>query len=165
MKTLSMTKCLPAALLIAGLSATAKADVDVYADFDFYDENEPMPDYLFDVINKPDYEKKWKSLFEGEVGLPQWLIDYPFTHDGVVTPVEIMEEDGFVLEMYKVCEPHNCWGSSFVFAVSKTCPLAFGVLTSFNKVVREFGVKLKRHREKKPMYELAEFASRCASAL
>ena len=30
MKTLSMTKCLPAALLIAGLSATAKAEPTVY---------------------------------------------------------------------------------------------------------------------------------------
>ena len=91
------------------------------------------------------------------------MIDYPFTHDGVASPVEIMEEDGFVLEIYEVCEPHNCWGSSFVFAVSKTCPLAFGVLTS-DEVVKEFGVKLKRHREKRPMYELAEFASRCTSA-
>ena len=156
------------ALLIAVLSATARADVDVYADFELYAEKlaelEPIPeDYLFDVINKPDYEKKWISLFEGEVGLPQWLIDYPFTHDGVATPVSIMEEDGFVVEMYKVCEPHNCWGSSFVFAVSKTCSLAFGVLTSFDEVVKEFGVKLKRHHEKKPMYELAEFASKCAS--
>ena len=30
MKTLSMTKCLPAALLIAGLSATAKAEPTVH---------------------------------------------------------------------------------------------------------------------------------------
>jgi hypothetical protein len=147
-----MTKQLLAVLIFAGLSATAQA------------EDEPRPDYLFDVINKPDYEKKWTSLFEGEVDLPKWLIEYPITHNGVVTPVVVMKEDDFVLEQYKVCEPHNCWGSSFVFAVSKTCPLAFGVLTSFDEVSRELGVKLKRHHETKPMYEMAEFAALCASS-
>ena len=94
------------------------------------------PDYLTDVIDKPDYRLKWNSLFEGEVEVEQWLAEY--VHNGAVEhPVERVEEGGFVFEIYSICEPHNCWGSHFYWFDSKTCPLAHGVMTSFNEVTRQ----------------------------
>ena len=110
---------------------------------EFYDVLEkPMPDYLFNVIDKPDYRIKWKALFDGEAGVEQWLAEY-LDNGAVEHPVELVEEGGFVFEIYSICEPHNCSGSKFEFVVSKTCPLAFGLMTSFDEVSREFGVELK----------------------
>ena len=132
---------------------------------EFYDVLEkPMPDYLTDVINKPDYRMKWNGLFEGEVGVGQWLAEY-LDNGAVEHPVELVEEGGFVFEVYCICEPHNCWGSKFEFVVSQTCPLAFGLLSSFDEVVRQFGVKLKLYDGDKPIYVLTQFADLCRTTL
>jgi len=137
---------------------TPKANDDVYA------EEKPMPDYLFNVIDKPDYRMKWDSLFEGEVGVEKWLAEY-LDNGAVEHPVELVEEGGFVFEIYKVCEPHNCWGSKFEFVVSQTCPLAFGLMSSFDEVTRQLGVKLKLYDGDKPLYVLTQFADLCATRL
>ena len=130
---------------------------------EFYDVLEkPMPDYLFNVIDKPDYQMKWKSLFEAETGVEKWLAEY-LDNGAVEHPVELVEEGGFVFEIYSICEPHNCWGSNFEFVVSKTCPLAHGLQTSFNEVTRQFGVKLTFYDGDKPLYVLTQFADLCKS--
>lgn len=132
---------------------------------EFYDVLEkPMPDYLIDVINKPDYRMKWNGLFEGEVGVEQWLAEY-LDKGAVEQPVEYVEEGGFVFEVYSICEPNNCWGSKFEFVVSKTCPLAHGLMTSFDEVTRVFGVKLKLYDGDKPIYVLTQFADLCRAKL
>ena len=132
---------------------------------EFYDVLEkPMPDYLFNVIDKPDYRIKWKALFDGEAGVEQWLAEY-LDKGAVEHPVELIEEGGFVFEIYSICEPHNCWGSKFEFVVSKTCPLAFGLMTSFDEVTREFGVKLKLFDGTEPVYALTQFAELCKTKL
>ena len=132
---------------------------------EFYDVLEkPMPDYLFNVIDKPDYRIKWKALFDGEAGVEQWLAEY-LDKGAVEHPVELVEEGGFVFEIYSICEPHNCWGSNFEFVVSKTCPLAHGLQTSFDQVTRQFGVKLTFYDGDKPLYVLTQFAELCKAKL
>jgi hypothetical protein len=124
----------------------------------------PLPEYLFNVIDKPDYRMKWDSLFEGEVGVEKWLAEY-LDNGAVENPVELVEEGGFVFEIYSICEPHNCWGSKFEFVVSQTCPLAHGLLTSFDEVTRQFGVKLTFYDGDKPLYVLTQFADLCRAKL
>ena len=157
-------------LIMCLVQLAAVTTVPVIADDEperneFYDVLEkPMPDYLFSVIDKPDYRMKWNGLFEGEIGVEQWLADY-LDKGAVEHPVELEEEGGFVFEIYSVCEPHNCWGSKFTFVVSKTCPLAHGLMTSFDEVTRQFGVKLKFYDGDKPIYVLTQFAELCRAKL
>lgn len=157
-------------LLILLAQLAALIAVTVYAEDnpernEFYEVLEkPMPDYLFNVIDKPDYLMKWDSLFEGEVGVEKWLAEY-LDNGAVEHPVDLEEEGGFVFEIYSICEPHNCSGSKFQFVVSKTCPLAHGLQTSFDEVTRQFGVKLTFYDGDKPLYVLTQFADLCKSAL
>ena len=129
-----------------------------------YAEDNPMPVYLFNVIDKPDYQMKWKGLFEGEVGVEKWLAEY-LDNGAVEHPVELVEEGGFIFEIYSICEPHNCWGNKFEFVVSKTCPLAFGLMTSFDKVTRQFGVELKLYDGTEPNFVLTQFAELCKAKI
>ncbi|NRP47784.1 MULTISPECIES: Ivy family c-type lysozyme inhibitor [unclassified Marinobacterium] len=157
-------------LLIFAIHLAVVTTVPVYAEDnpernEFYEVLEkPMPDYLFNVIDKPDYRMKWDSLFEGEVGVEKWLAEY-LDNGAVENPVELVEEGGFVFEIYSICEPHNCWGSKFEFVVSQTCPLAHGLLTSFDEVTRQFGVKLTFYDGDKPLYVLTQFADLCRAKL
>jgi hypothetical protein len=128
----------------------------------YFDEavRKPGPDYLYNVIDQPIYRAKWDSLFEGETDVETWLAEY-LDKGAVEHPVELVEEGGFVFEIYSICEPHNCWGSKFEFVVSKTCPLAFGLMTSFDKVTRQFGVELKLYDGTEPNFVLTQFAELC----
>ncbi|NRP94849.1 Inhibitor of vertebrate lysozyme (Ivy) [Marinobacterium sp. xm-g-59] len=159
-----MNNQIAAVLSVLMLAVPVQAEENPTRD-DFSDVlKQPMPDYLTDVIDKPDYRMKWNGLFEGEVGVDQWLAEYP-DNGAVEHPVEYVEEGGFVFEIYSLCEPHNCWGSKFTFVVSKTCPLVHGVMTSFDEVTRQFGVKLKFYDGDKPIYVLPQFADLCRAEL
>lgn len=160
----SMNKQIATALSVLMLAVPVQAEENPTRD-DFSDVLEqPMPDYLTDVIDKPDYRMKWNGLFEGEVGVEQWLAEY-LDNGAVEHPVELEVEGGFVFEIYSICEPHNCWGSKFDFVVSKTCPLAVGLMYSFDEVTRELGVKLKLYDGTKPLYVLTQFADLCRAEL
>ena len=154
-------------LMMFLLQLVAVLTVPVYAEdnpapHDFYGVLEkPLPDYLYNVIDKPWYRLKWNSLFEGEVEVEQWLAEY-LDKGAVEQPVELVEEGDFVFEIYSLCEPNNCRGSQFDFVVSQACPKAFGLMTSFDEVTRQFGVKLKLYDGDKPLYVLTELASHCS---
>jgi hypothetical protein len=64
--------------------------------------------YLFELMEIKSYRAGWLAMLDGQ-SVPDWIIDFTNTSNGVATPSEDVEVDGGSAYVYAtVCKPHDC---------------------------------------------------------
>jgi hypothetical protein len=76
---------------------------------------EDLP-YLYDQLKKPAYRGALEAALRTGKRLPPWIGVFMKTMNGVATPGNSVVVEGQTLELYAVCEPHNC-GGNFLYAL------------------------------------------------
>jgi hypothetical protein len=72
--------------------------------------------YLYDQLKKPAYRGALEAALRTGKNLPRWIGVFMKTYNGVATPGTTVVVEGETLELYGVCEPHNC-GGNFLYAL------------------------------------------------
>src|SRR5690242_14162133 len=67
--------------------------------------------YLFDLLETEPYRTSWDRLLIGESGIPDWVIAFSETYDGVANPSRILRLNGAAYLFASVCKPHDCPGN------------------------------------------------------
>ena len=90
--------------------------------------------FIFDVLNRPDYQASYDHMLANARGLPEWMATSEAAKNSTADP-GIMIGDR---EVFEFCEPHNCGGHTFVVGFHEFGGDAIGVL-SVDGQVRFFG--------------------------
>jgi hypothetical protein len=123
----------PKALVLLALFASITSAMATSASAD---ASEP---YLFDLLNKPSYQKSWNELFKGEKNVDDWLAEYAGTTDGPATPRRFVQSDGITYEVSTVCKAHDCGNNIFFGFFAPNGSKAWGLLLKNRTDERFFG--------------------------
>lgn len=65
--------------------------------------------YLFELMEIKSYRAAWLAMLDGEDDVPDWIVDFTDTGNGVASPSEDVDVDGGMpFALATVCKPHDC---------------------------------------------------------
>jgi hypothetical protein len=67
--------------------------------------------YLFELLKQQPYRASWDALLNAENDLPDWVIEFSKSYDGVASPSQIIRLNGSDFRFASVCKPHDCPGN------------------------------------------------------
>jgi hypothetical protein len=67
--------------------------------------------YLSDLLKQRPYRASWEALLRTEGALPDWVVRYRRTLNGVATPSRAVRLNGIDYRLASICKPHDCYGN------------------------------------------------------
>ena len=95
--------------------------------------------YLYEQLKKPAYKASLTALLRGQAKLPPWVGAFLKTSNGVATPGAAVPVGGQTLELYAVCEPHNCGGNFLYVLYAPGGGQAWALVTKDGQVIAMLG--------------------------
>ncbi len=95
--------------------------------------------YLFEMLNRPTYQKAWNGLFVAEKDIDVWLAKYAKTKNGPAGPGAIVVIGNKRYQANTVCKPHDCEDNRFVVLFAPDEAKAWGMLLKNQRDERYFG--------------------------
>lgn len=85
-------------------------------------------DYLFDVLENPEYRQTWDALIASQQDVPSWLANYGDTQNGPATPAVKVRSGEKDYQINFVCKTHDCGNNKFYVLFSADGTQAWGLL-------------------------------------
>lgn len=85
-------------------------------------------EYLFKVLEQPNYAKAWAKLIASQTGADLWLKKYAKTSDGPTFPGDAVKLSNGTYQIYGVCKTHDCNNNKFYVMFSPNGDKAWGLL-------------------------------------
>jgi hypothetical protein len=99
---------------------------------------EALP-YLFEQLKKPAYKNSLGAVMRGQSRLPSWIGVFLRTMNGVASPGAAVVVEGQALELYSVCEPHNCGGNFLYVLYAPGGSQAWALVTKEGQILAVLG--------------------------
>ncbi|MDR2019049.1 MAG: DUF2939 domain-containing protein [Syntrophobacterales bacterium] len=103
--------------------------------------------YLFDLLEKPSYQKSWNELFKREKNIDGWLVLYAKTENGLAMPRRLIKSGGITYEASSVCKKHDCRDNIFFVLFAPNGSKAWGLLLKNTTYERFFGNPNKNQKQ------------------
>jgi hypothetical protein len=84
--------------------------------------------YLFDLLEDARYRSSFDAMLAAEQNLPDWLLEFSRTMNGVASPSREVWMAGNEFRYAWVCQPHNCGGNELHILFAPDAERAWALL-------------------------------------